>query len=212
MLTYLVRHARTSYSAAYRVNGRPELGVAIDDVGYGQCCTARARFPGEGLATCVTSHFPRAVQTADLLLTGKIVPRYVDARLGEIDYGVFEGRAFLEYGHWLEEHGAWQRPPGSSESQREAIRRMLAGLRGALRWSGPRLVVAHGLLVSVIQQGAISGIYFPEAPYVTPIQLPDDDMQRLVANLANEIDREGADRGPEGRVGHISADAERRTC
>ncbi len=52
-------------------------------------------------------------------------------------------------------HGPWQRPPGATESQREAITRMLDGLLGALVHPGPRLVVAHGLL-SVCSRGLAS--------------------------------------------------------
>ncbi len=204
MLTYLVRHARTAYSANYRVNGRPEVGVPIDHVGYEQCRTAKARHRLEAIASCVVSDFPRTEQTADLLLASTIVPRHVERRLGEIDYGAFEGRAFLDYGRWLDEHGPWRRPPGSTESQREAILRMLAGLIDVLRWPGPRLVVAHGLLVSVIRQRSIEGVYFPEAPYVTPTRLSDTELQGLAARLMDEINEE--------RTSGISADTERRTC
>jgi probable phosphoglycerate mutase len=212
MLTYLVRHARTAYSAAYRVNGRPEPGVRIDQVGEAQCRLAQMRYPWQTIASCVVSDFPRTSQTADLLVTNKIVPRYVDKRLGEIDYGIFEGQPFLEYGRWLDENGPWRRPPGSPESQREAILRMLDGLRNVLTWPGPRLVVAHGLLVSVVQQASISGVYFPEAPYVTPIQLSDDRLRRLTTELTEEIDQEWAGQTPEEAAASISADTGRRSC
>lgn len=207
MTTYLIRHARTAYSADYRVNGRPEAGIPIDHVGCEQCRDARERHRLDDVVTCVVSDFLRAGQTADLLLTSTIVSRSADRRLGEIDYGVFEGRAFLEYGRWLEEHGPWQRPPGSPESQREGILRMLAGLRDVLRMPGPRVVVAHGLLVSVVQQGSVNGIFFPEAPYVTPIRISDDELWNLAVRLADEIDRERTSLPSRRWAGRISADA-----
>jgi probable phosphoglycerate mutase len=118
----------------------------------------------------------------------------------------------LEYGRWLEEHGPWQRPPRSPESQREAILRMLDGLRDVLAWSGPRLVVAHGLLVSVIQQATISSIHFPEAPYVTPIQLSDDELRDLTAHLTEEIQQERADQTSQVAGRGICADRAPWSC
>ena len=192
MLTYLLRHARTGYSASYRVNGRPELHVGLDAVGYSQCLKMRGIRSWDHVVTCVVSSFPRAVQTAELLLAGRTVPIVTEPRLGEIDYGIFEGGPWAAYGRWLDDHGPWQRPPGAAESQREAIGHMLDGLREVLAWPGPRLVVAHGLLVSLIRQGTITGVRFPEAPYVTPLHLADTELRDLTTRLASEIEREQA--------------------
>jgi probable phosphoglycerate mutase len=200
MLTYLLRHARTAYSSSYRLNGRPELRVALDAVGYTQCLKARAIRSWDHVVTCVVSGFPRTIQTAELLLAGRSIPIVTEARLGEIDYGVFEGGPYAEYGRWLDEHGPWQRPPGSVESQRAAILRMLDGLRDVLAWPGPRLVVAHGLLVSLIRQGTVTGVHFREAPYVTPLHLADIELRDLTARLAGEIEREPAGGTFQGRA------------
>ena len=192
MLTYLLRHARTGYSASYRVNGRRELHVGLDAVGYTQCLKMRGIRSWDHVVTGVVSAFPRTAQTAELLLAGRTVPIVTELRLGEIDYGIFEGGPWAAYGRWLDEHGRWQRPPGAAESQGEAIGRMLDGLRDVLAWPGPRLVIAHGLLVSLIRQGTITGVRFPEAPYVTPLHLADIELRDLTARLAAEIERERA--------------------
>jgi hypothetical protein len=110
MLTSLVRHARTAYSANYRVNGRPDVGVPLDSTGQDQCLAARPKMVLENVAACVVSEFRRTAQTAELLLGGRSVPMTTDRRLNELDYGDFEGGPLLEYGRWLRVHGPWQRP------------------------------------------------------------------------------------------------------
>jgi 2,3-bisphosphoglycerate-dependent phosphoglycerate mutase len=190
VVTYVLRHARTAYSAAYRVNGRPDVPLGIDDVGYQQCHDARFTHPWDTIATCVVSRFLRTAQTAQLLLAPRMLPLAAEARLDEIDYGSFEGGPFLEYGRWLDQHGPWARPPGARESQREAIWRMLNGLRDVLAWPGPRLVVAHGLLSSLLRRGTISGTYYPEAPYLTPLQFSDEEVHAITSRLIDEIERD----------------------
>jgi probable phosphoglycerate mutase len=204
MLTYLLRHARTAYSATYRVNGDATVRVRLDRTGHHQCAAARDRLRMGDLATCVVSGFFRAVQTAELLLAGRSVPLVSDTRLNEIDYGMFEGCPFVEYADWLGEHGPWERPSGSRECQREAILRMLDGLRDVLAWPGPRLVVAHGLLLSVVTQARqgtpFGGVFFPEAPYVEPVPLTDDELLNLTGRLVQQIANERCDPTFRGRA------------
>jgi 2,3-bisphosphoglycerate-dependent phosphoglycerate mutase len=191
VLTYLVRHARTHYSVEYRVNGRRDVAVPLDQEGQSQCVSARAVLPVAGIATCVVSQFGRTAQTAELLLAGRVVTMVVDGRLDEIDYGEFEGGPFLEYGRWLRRSGPWQQPSGARESQREAIVRMIDGLRDVLTHPGPRLVIAHGLLVSVVNSTRtgkrLTGEFFPEAPYLAPVAFADDDLLSLSDRLIEEI-------------------------
>jgi probable phosphoglycerate mutase len=193
VLTYLVRHGRTSYSASYRVNGRPDVAVPLDEAGIEQCRVARRTLPVDTVATCVVSRLPRTAQTASLLLEGRDIPVVTDGRLDEIDYGAFEGDPFVEYGRWLRTHGPWCRPPGSLEGQREAILRMLDGLRDLTEHPGPRLVVAHGLLLSIVKaarEGPLTSTFFPEAPYLAVAAFTDDQLITFVDRLTDEIHAE----------------------
>jgi probable phosphoglycerate mutase len=130
-----------------------------------------------------------------LILQGVKVPVTADQRMNELDYGAFEARLFSEYAAWLRQHGSLARPPGASESQREGIRRMLDGLQSALALPGPRLVVAHGLALSVIswrQRHALAegAILFPEAPCAIPMVLADADLRRTIDVLTMDLGRE----------------------
>lgn len=201
MITYLLRHGQTSVSATYRVNGDPHLAVSLDTAGREQCRRTRAAIPVAEIRSCVSSEFPRAVETAKLILQDAGVQITADRRLNELDYGIFEGRLFGEYAAWLRQHGPYGRPPGGTESQRQAISRMLDGLRSAVALPGPRIVVTHGLALSVIswrQRHALAegAIFFPEAPCATPMVLADADLRRTIHALATDLGREAyGDRG-----------------
>ncbi|MGH3427378.1 MAG: histidine phosphatase family protein [Mycobacteriales bacterium] len=173
MITYLLRHAPTEYSTSFRVNGELTIDVPLSADGETRCAEARTLLP-IGIITCVTSNFARCQRTATLLLGGSTVVS-CDARLGELDYGHFEGKEFLAYARWLIAHGPWVRPPGAHESQAEALTRMLTSLNAALDLPGPRLVVAHGLLVSLIQWARLhpgdpwTAVLLPGGPLSEPL-------------------------------------------
>ncbi|GAA3091212.1 hypothetical protein GCM10020254_40220 [Streptomyces goshikiensis] len=150
MTTYIVRHGQTNYSKRYLVNGDPTKHIHLNEEGRQSLSRAWTILPLHAVATWLTSEFPRARQTTSLLMGVPAATLVVDGRLNELDYGEFEGSPFLEYAVWLDTHGAAQRPPGAAESQREGIRRMLSGVLAALEHPGPRVLVSHGLLVSVL--------------------------------------------------------------
>ena len=146
------------------------------------------------MQTWLASEFPRTQQTASLLMGDPPPPLVIDARLNELDYGEFEGRPFLEYAAWLERPRRWPRPPGAGESQQEGIRRMLVG--ASPRWSDPARASSscHGLLVSVLlwhrdrSPETPMPLFFPEAPYVEPLAVPDDELSDWFAVLLNELE------------------------
>ena len=124
----------------------------------------------------------------------------MDARLNELDYGEFEGGPFLEYGSWLDRHGGSQRPPGARESQREGILRMFTAVHAALEHPGPRVLVCHGLLVSVLlwhrnrSPDEAMPLFFPEAPYVEPLAVDDDVLRDWIGTLLTDLDEEDTTR------------------
>jgi probable phosphoglycerate mutase len=186
---WLVRHARTVASAAHRLNGRPQTPIELDDVGRAQCQAAR-RLPQVVAAdVCVASSFPRARATAECLMAGRTIPVLVDARLNELDYGVFEGGPFWDYGSWLTCHGVHARPPEATQSQWEGLTRMASALRDVLELPGRPLVIGHGLLASVLTHvitgGSPTDLVFPEAGYLTPVAVTAATVTALEDGLAN---------------------------
>ncbi|MGW6880318.1 histidine phosphatase family protein [Streptomyces goshikiensis] len=194
MTTYIVRHGQTNYSKRYLVNGDPTKHIHLNEEGRQSLSRAWTILPLHSVSTWLTSEFPRAKQTTSLLMGVPAATLVVDGRLNELDYGEFEGSPFLEYAVWLDTHGAGQRPPGAAESQREGIRRMLSGVLATLEHPGPRVLVGHGLLVSVLlwhrdrSPDDPMPLFFPEAPYVEPVAIPDDELPILITALLDDLD------------------------
>ncbi|MGA5879509.1 histidine phosphatase family protein [Streptomyces cellulosae] len=217
MTTFVLRHGPTDYSRRYLVNGDPAKPIHLNEDGRRALTRGWNSLPLHSVRTWVASEFPRAQQTAKLLMGVPGPKLVIDPLLNELDYGDFEGDPFLEYAAWLDGHGAAERPPGSPESQSEGIRRMLAGVLAALDHPGPRVLVAHGLLVSVLlwhrtrAQGQAMPLFFPEAPYVEPVAISDEELPELIGALINDLEVGGehgaADTGDGGifRIGNGSA-------
>lgn len=199
--TYLIRHAPTTYSSVYRVNGDPTVDVPLTTEGVAACYAARPLLPREKAVTCVSSMFDRCLRTAELVTAG-LVEASPEARLNELDYGTFEGGAFLDYARWLAKHGPYVVPPGGRESQVEGIVRMLTGLRGVMDQPGPRLVIAHGLLVSVINWALhhpghpLADVFLPTAPCVKPLVIGDEQLDALTRWLIHDLDRAAREHRP----------------
>jgi 2,3-bisphosphoglycerate-dependent phosphoglycerate mutase len=151
-MTYLLRHGRTQLSAVHVANGDPSTVVPLDSVGIAQC-RRLARAPWTtSITRCFVSQFARTAQTAELILGEPAPPMAIEPALNEIKYGCFEGSPWMIYGRWLRQAGPAARPPGGGESRREAVGRILSGLTACLSAPGPRLVVGHGLMISVVLQ------------------------------------------------------------
>ncbi|WP_432096328.1 histidine phosphatase family protein [Streptomyces sp. bgisy100] len=205
MTTHILRHGETHYSRQYLVNGDPTRPILLSQDGGLSCGLVWHTLPLWQVSTWLCSEFPRARQTASRLM-GIPEPRpVVDPRLNELDYGDFEGGPFLKYASWLQQHGGRRRPPGARESQREGIKRMLEGLQAAVEHPSPRMIVCHGLLVSVLHwhrersAGDPMPLFFPEAPYVQPISFEDEDLlsrvSSLLAHIAAEPESDSGSRG-----------------
>lgn len=182
-VTYLLRHGRTSLSRSYIANGDPSRMVFLDEVGIEQCRHAADGLSAASIAICVVSEFPRTQQTASLIVA-ESVPRTIDPRLNEVKYGRFENGPWTAYGTWLRNRGPDAAPPGG-ESQRAVVQRVLTGLHHCLTMPGPRLVVGHGLMISMILQLMRNGSPYdhdlPEGPYVHPLPLADNQLRELIA-------------------------------
>jgi 2,3-bisphosphoglycerate-dependent phosphoglycerate mutase len=182
-VSYVMRHGRTQASASYIATGDPTMPVYLDSVGLAQCHRRSKAGWLPSIASCITSEFPRARQTA-LLLLGSHQPTILEQPLlNEIGYGMFEGRPWMTYGTWLRDTGPDLAPEGG-EARRTAIKRMLEGLLRSLTLPGPRLVVGHGLMISALLQLMVErpllALDLPEAPYVTAIPLTDERLAELV--------------------------------
>lgn len=139
----LIRHGRTAWNEAGRIQGRADPPLAA----AGRAQVRSWQLPAEFReAVCLTSPLRRTAETAALLghpAAGR------DDRLIEMDWGAFEGCTLAdlraELGpemQALEDAGVDFRPPGG-ESPREVAARLAVCLRDLARSGRDHLVVTH---------------------------------------------------------------------
>ncbi|MCA1306927.1 histidine phosphatase family protein [Microbacterium esteraromaticum] len=143
MTVALVRHGRTAWNLARRMQGRTE--VPLDDHGQAQADAAGALLARAEWMHLIASPLGRAVDTADRIgehVTG--VAREIDDRLIERDYGAAEGLAVSEV------HERW--PDGGypdAEPLDAVASRAGSALTEIAARRGNSIVVAHGTLLRV---------------------------------------------------------------
>ena len=113
MKIYLLRHGETQYNAEKRYLGRTDIPLSPKGRGY----LARADFFPE---TVYVSPLRRTVETAEILFPeARLVP-VPDLR--EMDFGIFEGRTYLEmtglpeYQEWVDGGCLGQIPDGEGKT------------------------------------------------------------------------------------------------
>lgn len=176
----LVRHGRTDYNALHRLNGDPSVDVRLDAAGRVQAGALRARLAHEPFDLAVHTRFPRTVETLDIVLDGRPVPRVACPDLDDVALGDFEGGRAGDYRAWRIALPQDARPPGGGESRIDALRRYVRALeRLAAAPARLALVVAHDIPIRFVLN-ALAG------------DDPLDGRVRAVANAA-ELPLTGAE-------------------
>jgi len=165
----LVRHGESEYNARGLINADPKGMSPLTTVGREQAERLRLLLEADRLDLCVTSEIPRAIETADIALAGRHIPRIELAELNDPRAGSLEGATVSEYVRHLRENGRHAPNPGGGESQMDALRRYIA----AYRWVADRpeaeiLVVAHGLPLAWVRAALGENGHRPEVDFEHP--------------------------------------------
>jgi broad specificity phosphatase PhoE len=174
----LARHGESETAARRIVGGDAPLTA----VGQEQARALGRAVAGTPIEVCITSNALRARETAAIALAGRAIPFEVDDRLGDIEFGVFDGAALAEYRDWISAHAPDDAPPGG-ESRVATLRRFCDAYRSLLeRPEHYVLVVAHGLTVSALTDEApkpvVAGV-----PYGSSVRLTADELRIAVARV-----------------------------
>jgi probable phosphomutase (TIGR03848 family) len=95
MTVILLRHGRSTANAAHALAGRTE-GVDLDERGRRQADAVADRLAGLPVRALVSSPLLRCRRTLEPLAARLGLQPLVDARLAEVDYGEWTGRAISE--------------------------------------------------------------------------------------------------------------------
>ena len=156
----LARHGESETAALKIVGG----DAPLTGVGQEQARTLGRELASFAFDVCVTSRSLRARETAALALVGRPVPCEIDERLGDIDFGVFDGGSLDAYREWISSHAPDEPAPGG-ESRVATLRRFVEAYRSLLgRAEAHVLVVAHGLTLTALTdatpQPTVAGVRY----------------------------------------------------
>jgi broad specificity phosphatase PhoE len=143
MKIYFVRHGESEGNVKHEINDNPERVVNLTARGRTQAEAAAEQLRNIPFTHAYVSEFPRAQQTAQILLRNHELPLNVDARLNERRSGmdglhvdVFNNLVRADYLNFRPPHG---------ESFREQMQRMCSFLNDAVQRhpQGIALAVSH---------------------------------------------------------------------
>ena len=142
---------------------------------------------GDEIDLCVTTEFPRTVETAELALDGRTVPRIAIAELNDPRYGSFEGGPLADYRAWAGASTSSDEPPGDGESRVALVERYARGYRQVLeRPERVVLVVGHSLPTAYVLEaleGRDPAPIVPLVEYAQPHRLAAGALAGAVARL-----------------------------
>jgi broad specificity phosphatase PhoE len=108
-VVYLVRHGETIWNAEGRCQGQADADFTEE--GHAQLRALAAELADVAFDAAYTSPLPRAVRTADAILSGRSLRARRIEGLSEISYGSLQGSRFADWPGEL--HAAWRSDPWS---------------------------------------------------------------------------------------------------
>jgi broad specificity phosphatase PhoE len=183
----LVRHAESEYSAKGLLSGDPRVAVGLTDAGREQARRLGAELADEQIDLCVTSEFARTIQTADIALAGRDIPRFVVPELNDHPAGDYEGRLIADYLEWAHASAATDLIPGTAETRAVVVARFVRGYALVVERPEQTIVaILHSLPIVYLLEaarGADPVARLGMLPYAEPRELDAASVRRALARL-----------------------------
>jgi probable phosphoglycerate mutase len=183
----LTRHGESEFSVRGLLNGDRLVPGGLTPAGREQALALGERLVDEPLDLCVTSALPRTIETADVALGGRRVPRLVVPELNDPLYGRFEGGRLDEYRRWAAGETSSAVPEPGGESRLEIVERYVRAFRMLVALPQEHvLVVAHSLPISYALAGRDGTVPAPQVPivaYAEPYPFTREELQSVAALL-----------------------------
>jgi len=188
-LFVLARHGQSLFNVDKLVNGDPALDRGLAEDGIEQAEILAGQIANVAIDLLVVSPFPRAMQTAELALGGRVVPTEVDVDLGDVRIGELEGKTLDDYRDSAPHHDRDAAFPGG-ESLNDAARRYAAAYaRICDRDEATTLVVCHEIPVryAVNAAGGSDDLDRPlhDVANATPYLFDEPALRRAALRIAD---------------------------
>ena len=153
-MLYFMRHGLTDWNIEHRIQGSTD--IPLNDTGRQMARDAAERYKDVQFDICFVSTLNRADETARIFLEGRDVPMVSDARLKEMDFGIYDGSCSRTL---PEDHPIYKLikephlyvPDGNAESFESLYSRITQFLNESVR---PELLKGKDVLV--IAHGAVN--------------------------------------------------------
>ena len=183
----LARHGQSVLNVAGIVNGDPGRDRGLTDQGIEEARELGRQISAVAVQVAVVSEFPRAVQTAEVALSGRAIPYVVDDDLGDIRLGELEGASLARY-RAAKPHSDHNVRFPAGESLNEAARRYARAFERLLaRSESVTLVVCHEIAVrySVNAAGGSDDLDEPlhNVANATPYVLDEAGLQGAITGI-----------------------------
>lgn len=183
----LVRHGESVFSARGLATGDVAARCPLSERGIAQARALADELAGQKIDVCITTELERTLQTADVALAGRAVPRVVVPELNDPRYGRYEGGPLDDYLAWAFASDSATTPPGGGEARQAIVARYAAGWRKVLeRHERAVLVVAHSLPIAYVVLALAGGDPAPRVPlveYAKPHPVGAAELEAAVARL-----------------------------
>ena len=156
-MLYIIRHGKTDWNEAKKLQGKTD--IPLNDEGRDMARKAHDEYLNLHIDECYSSPLVRARETAEILMEGRDVPIYVDGRLEEMGFGIYEGKDTYSIPDcpmnvFFNEPENYVDAPGGAESMESLINRTGEFLKEViypkLENNKDILIVGHGAMNSAI--------------------------------------------------------------
>ncbi|EGF89776.1 phosphoglycerate mutase family protein [Asticcacaulis biprosthecium C19] len=183
---YVLRHGQTDWNLNLRLQGSTD--IPLNDRGRDQARVAAGVLVDQGITRIVASPLSRALETAHIVGERLGLEPFVDARLIERNFGLFEGMTIDEVHQHRDEMRDHMNPladldgkhyPHNAEPLGEVIDRVFSCVNDH-RGSGETcLYVFHGIPFRAVTRKFLNEMF--SSPNASPVRFePDGDLWRMV--------------------------------
>jgi broad specificity phosphatase PhoE len=189
----LARHGESEYSAQGLLSGDPRVAVGLTDTGREQARALGVKLGTKEIDLCVTSEFARTIETADIALAGRDLPRLVVPELNDHPAGDYEGRAISDYLEWARASAATDVIPGTTETRAVVVARFVRGYALVLDRPEETIVaILHSLPIVYLLEavrGADPVARLGMLPYAESCEVDATSVRRALARLERWLER-----------------------
>ena len=186
-LYVIARHAESTLNLEHRINGDPDVPVALTEHGREEARDLGIQVANVPFDVVIHTRFGRTRETAAIAVEGRGLPFACEPLLDDIDVGELEGQSIEDYRAWKRAHTRADAFPGG-ESLDDAARRYARGFRRLLERPEERvLIVCHEipLRYALNAAGGSTELDGPvhELRNATPYLFDEKALDRAVAGI-----------------------------